>query len=105
MVKPGDTLIRIGLDSGQNWRDIARWNGIQNPNLIEVGQVLRVLPPSQDPSAAVSRPVQAAGRLESRPLEARAAEATTAGGSGGSGIVIIRYAIAYPRTMAPPATD
>ena len=78
VVKPGDTLIRIGLDSGQNWRDIARWNGIQNPNLIEVGQVLRVLPPGQDPSAAVSRPVQAAGRLESRPLEARAAEATTA---------------------------
>ncbi|MEI8265486.1 MAG: peptidoglycan DD-metalloendopeptidase family protein [Betaproteobacteria bacterium] len=78
MVKPGDTLIRIGLDSGQNWRDIARWNGIQNPNLIEVGQVLRVLPPVQDTSAAVSRPVQAAGRLESRPLEARAAEAAPA---------------------------
>jgi lipoprotein NlpD len=78
MVKPGDTLIRIGLDNGQNWRDIARWNGIQNPNVIEVGQVLRVLPPVQDPSAAMSRPVQAAGRVESRPLEARAAEATTA---------------------------
>ena len=23
-VKPGDTLIRIGLDHGQNWRDIDR---------------------------------------------------------------------------------
>lgn len=78
MVKPGDTLIRIGLDNGQNWRDIARWNGIQNPNVIEVGQVLRVVPPVPDPSAAVSRPVQAAGRLESRPLESRAAEATPA---------------------------
>ena len=44
-VKPGDTLIRIGLDSGQNWRDIVRWNAIDNPNLIEVGQVLRVVPP------------------------------------------------------------
>lgn len=78
MVKPGDTLIRIGLDNGQNWRDIARWNGIQNPNVIEVGQVLRVLPPGQDPSAAVARPVQAAGRLESRPLDARAVEGATA---------------------------
>jgi lipoprotein NlpD len=47
-VKPGDTLIRVGLDSGQNWRDIVRWNGIENPNLIEVGQVLRVVPPSKD---------------------------------------------------------
>ena len=78
VVKPGDTLIRIGLDNGQNWRDIARWNGIQNPNVIEVGQVLRVLPPGQDPPAAVSRPVQAAVRPESRPLEARSGEETAA---------------------------
>ena len=44
-VRPGDTLIRISLDSGQNWRDIAKWNNIDNPNVIEVGQVLRVIPP------------------------------------------------------------
>src|SRR3954468_1148478 len=44
-VRQGDTLIRIALDSGQNWRDIARWNNLDNPNVIEVGQVLRVLPP------------------------------------------------------------
>ena len=30
-VKPGDTLIRIGLDTGQSWKDIARWNQIDNP--------------------------------------------------------------------------
>ena len=51
-VKPGDTLIRIGLESGQSWKDIARWNNLENPNLIEVGQVLRVTstvpaPPSE----------------------------------------------------------
>jgi len=58
-VKPGDTLIRIGLDTGQNWRDIVRWNNIENPNLIEVGQVVRVVPPvgvAQE-SVAVVRPV------------------------------------------------
>jgi lipoprotein NlpD len=44
-VKPGDTLMRIALDTGQGWRDLARWNNITDPNLIEVGQVLRVLPP------------------------------------------------------------
>ena len=37
-IKPGDTLIRIGLDTGQNWRDIVRWNNIQNPNLVEVAR-------------------------------------------------------------------
>lgn len=44
-VKPGDTMIRIGMENGQSWRDIARWNNLTNPNLIEVGQVLRVIPP------------------------------------------------------------
>lgn len=53
-VRPGDTLIRIALDTGQNWRDIARWNGIDNPNVLEVGQVVRVIPP---PEAAIARPV------------------------------------------------
>ena len=24
-VKPGDTMTRIGLETGQSWRDIARW--------------------------------------------------------------------------------
>ena len=59
-VKPGDTLIRIGLDQGQNWRDLMRWNSIENPNLIEVGQVLRVSPPTVEatPEVAVAKPVQ-----------------------------------------------
>ena len=42
-VKPGDTLVRIGLEHGQNWRDLVRWNALENPNIIEVGQVLRVV--------------------------------------------------------------
>jgi lipoprotein NlpD len=45
-VKPGDTLIRIGLDSGQSAKDIARWSALENANRIEVGQVLRVVPPT-----------------------------------------------------------
>ena len=53
-VKPGDTLIRIGMDNGQSWRDIIRWNKLDNPNLIETGQVLRVAPPA--PEVAVVRP-------------------------------------------------
>ena len=58
-VKPGDTLIRIALETGQPWRDIARWNNLENPNLIEPGQVLRTLPPGMTPTAegVVARPV------------------------------------------------
>src|SRR5271168_2391495 len=35
-VKPGDTLYRIALENGQNYRDIAAWNNLTNPNQIEV---------------------------------------------------------------------
>jgi len=56
-VKRGDTLIRIALDNGQSYRDIATWNNITDPNLIEVDQVLRVKPP---PSTArvVTKPIE-----------------------------------------------
>lgn len=44
-VRKGDTLIRIALDHGQNYRDIVEWNKLSNPNDIKVDQVLRVQPP------------------------------------------------------------
>jgi lipoprotein NlpD len=85
-VKPGDTLIRIGLDNGQNWRDIARWSRLDNPNLIEVGQVLRVTPPGVDPNLASTRAV-AGANIDTRPLEARSAGAPVpvAGSAAASG--------------------
>ncbi len=58
-VKPGDTLIRVGLDHGQNWRDIARWNRLDRPSQIEVGQVLRISPPVA-PTVATPVPVPGA---------------------------------------------
>ena len=44
-VKKGDTLIRIALEYGQNYRDMVTWNNLANTNDIKVDQVLRVLPP------------------------------------------------------------
>ena len=74
-VRPGDTLIRIGLDSGQNWRDIARWSSIENSNRIEVGQVLRVAPPVPvavtGPAGVVVQPVAPAGQVDTKPLDTR----------------------------------
>lgn len=56
-VKPGETLMRIAMEHGQSWKDIARWSNLENPNVIEVGQVLRVVPPT---SSAVIQPAPAA---------------------------------------------
>jgi lipoprotein NlpD len=68
-VKKGDTLYRIALDHGQDHRDIAAWNNLENAGRIEVGQQLRVVPPE---SAAVVKPVAAAGGVvlvtEPRPV-------------------------------------
>jgi len=80
-VKPGDALIRIALDNGQTWRDVAKWNNLENPNRIEVGQVLRVVPPGVDPSAVTARPIAAAGKVESRPLDAKPPATSASGAS------------------------
>ena len=60
-VKKGDTLLRIALDNGQNYRDLVMWNNLANPNDIKVDQVLRVLPPdgvgSNVQVASVATPV------------------------------------------------
>ncbi len=84
-VKPGDTLIRIGLDNGQNWRDVVRWNAIENPNQIEVGQVLRVIPPvpgaagaqaAATPGGAAQAPAGAASGVVTRPVASQGASGT-----------------------------
>ncbi|HEY1103995.1 MAG TPA: peptidoglycan DD-metalloendopeptidase family protein [Burkholderiaceae bacterium] len=56
-VRPGDTLNRIALETGQSPRDIARWSSLANPNVLEVGQVLRVTPPPAEVPVAITRPV------------------------------------------------
>jgi len=70
-VKPGDALIRIALDNGQSWRDVAKWNTLENPNRIEVGQVLRVVPPGVDPATVTAKPIASAAKVETRPLDAK----------------------------------
>jgi lipoprotein NlpD len=63
VVQRGDTLAKIGFDHGVSWRDIARWNQIENPNVIEVGQALRITGPAE---TTPNRPIT------SRPLPAQA---------------------------------
>lgn len=67
-VRPGDTLMRVGLETGQSWRDVARWNNIDNPNLLEVGQVLRVVAPGAEAAVTMVHPV-AGSKVEARSLD------------------------------------
>ena len=95
-VRPGDTLIRIGLDTGQNWRDIGRWSNLENPNLIEVGQVLRVVPPE---SVAVARPVTSSAVTPVSPAPAPAASAPAPAASAPA------QAASAPKPAPAPGSD
>ncbi|HNM39279.1 MAG TPA: peptidoglycan DD-metalloendopeptidase family protein, partial [Giesbergeria sp.] len=93
---------------------IARWNNLENANLIEVGQVLRVLPPGAAPAAVaasengvVTRPVTSSSVAPtSTPA---AAPASAAGGAkpaapAASGTVVA-VAPATPAPAAAPAGE
>src|SRR4029077_19986756 len=45
-VKAGDTLQKIALEHGLDYRELAVWNNVDNPNVILVGQTLRLTSPS-----------------------------------------------------------
>jgi lipoprotein NlpD len=84
-VRPGDTIRRIGNETGQSWQNIVRWNNLENPDLIEVGQVLRVVPPVSPTSTnvaaaaapaegAVTKPVAPPAVLPAAPASAAASK-------------------------------
>ena len=46
VVRKGDTLYSIALDYGQDYRELAAWNNLEDPALIKIDQRLRLFPPS-----------------------------------------------------------
>jgi len=78
-VKRGDTLIGISLEHGVDWRELAAWNKIENANLIDVGQLLRVKDPNApEPVASVqsnltqTQPISPSSGIQIRPIEGKA---------------------------------
>jgi lipoprotein NlpD len=82
LVKRGDTLYSIALENGADYRDVARWNGLDDPTKISAGQVLRVAPPEAAPGVQVGA-ARGPSALQSRPLDA-AAVASQGQGDGGT---------------------
>jgi lipoprotein NlpD len=67
-VKRGDTLYSIALEHGADYRDVARWNKLDDPTKISVGQFLRVTPPEGEPAVQIGA-ARGAGPLVARPLD------------------------------------
>jgi lipoprotein NlpD len=53
-VQKGDTLIGLSLQYGLDYRELAAWNNIENPNVIKLDSVLRLTPPGTAPTAAAA---------------------------------------------------
>ncbi len=116
-VKRGDTLIGIALDHGVSWRDVVAWNKLDNPNLIEVDQLLRVKPlPGERATAVAAAPAagtrqdsrseaRAAGGIEVRPITAASAgaSANTSANSAASAGAAPKAASATPPTVIASA--
>jgi lipoprotein NlpD len=65
----GDTLHSIALDHGLDYKELAAWNNLDNPNLIRPGQQLRIKPPvGMQEAPVIVRPVSSSGRVEGQPL-------------------------------------
>ena len=118
-VQPGDMLTKIGLDTGQSWHDLARWNNLADANHLEVGQVLRVIPPAGEatPGSTVTTTtttttaaaVPAATFKPLPPIPTKAdtkasgATATPATVSAGSAVPLT--GVAQPQAAAPHDND
>lgn len=72
VVKKGETLVGIALQYGLDYRELAGWNGVTNPNLLAVGQVLSLQAPAAVPlvsGGSVATPLAGASpSVEVRPL-------------------------------------
>lgn len=73
VVKRGDTLYSIALEHGADFRELARWNNLDDPSKIRIGQELRVRAPEEAAAAQVGT-ARVSRDIESRPLDSRPLE-------------------------------
>lgn len=107
VVKKGETLYSIALEHGLSYRDLAAWNNIDNPNVIRVGQPLRIVPPE---GSAVVKPIAGPASVEMRPLSAEgtppAGDAVKRDPKGGKQPYTEQAMVAAQKPQeAPPATQ
>ncbi|MBT8058253.1 MAG: LysM peptidoglycan-binding domain-containing protein, partial [Gammaproteobacteria bacterium] len=77
-VRKGDTLHAIAFHFGQDWRDIAAWNGIRSPYTIYPDQKLKLSGPARrSASTAPARPAGKSTTRESTPSASASKPAAT----------------------------
>ena len=107
-VKRGDTLYTIALDHGLDYKDLRDWNNLDNPNVIRVGQQLRLRPPAA--GTTVTAPLRTPPAVEGRPVGSAAPPPPAATPAGKEMVKTQPKALkvpysdqAYAQLAAPPA--
>jgi len=100
-VQPGDTLSSIAAAFGRDVKDLARWNNIDDPSRIRVGQTLRVTPPGSETAAVM--PVTPTPPAVTKPLDGPSAPATTAPPAGAPAAPAASPAAPGPVASVPDA--
>jgi len=106
VVKRGETLYSIATEHGLDVRDLARWNRLDDPAKISVGQTLRLSPYEAPRPAAASAPetpqvqvgaARGVGAVEARPLDATSAAQPAQGpGANAAGVRTSPKALRLP---------
>jgi lipoprotein NlpD len=84
VVQPGDTMYKISMQYGVDYRDLANWNGIAAPYTIYPKQTLRVGPETVAPAAVAAAPASTATVAPVQPAGEPAGTPAAAGGDQAS---------------------
>jgi lipoprotein YgeR len=66
-VQAGDTLYRIATNNSRSVAELARWNDIKDTSSIEVGQLVRIVPPAGTASGSSSSRAASSKASSSKP--------------------------------------
>ena len=74
-VQPGDTLYKIAFEHGLDYRDLALWNKLSDPDRIRADDLLRITPPAPAKPAVTTAALPPGPAVSSRTLPAESTHA------------------------------
>lgn len=95
-VQKGETLFSIAFQHGLDYREVAQWNGIEDPNVLHAGQRLRLTAPEGAPvatplaagSGVVVTPLSSASPPSATKVDTPSAPATSPASAASSGAAL-----------------
>lgn len=103
LVRKGDTLYSIALDYGQDYRELAAWNNLEDPALIRLDQRLRLFPPDSVRELAQPQAVPLPVEIPPVPVAVPVKTEPKARKLPYSEQALAQLKVATPKPASPPA--